>query len=281
MPPQKELTREESRALAGVAASHVVVYHVGFVRLIGNSEELDAEVAGSGTLVTILGGRSAILTAAHVIEKLPERGKIGLLLEASPNPHLERFTVEMELLDLVTIAGASRTVDGPDLALVMVPESVSSRILVRNKAFYNLETRRERMLEKPPDAALGFWGLCGLVGQWTKDLAPERVFTRVKGFHNFFGAGCISSFVERGVFDFFTFETRFGAFYEGPTDYGGVSGGGVWQVLVKERDGVLAIAECLLSGVAYYQSVVDGGIDLACHGRQSIYRHAIAGLPVE
>jgi len=275
-----KLSEAQCRALVGAATAEVVAFHVGFVRLLENQRESDAEVAGSGTLVLISGGRHAILTAAHVIEELPKRGEIGIMLEASPSPRLERFTVTVDMLDMVPIAGASRTADGPDLALVTVPESIAQEILVRNKAFYNLESRRDRMLEHPPAVDLGFWGMCGVVEEWTKDLPPERVFSRVKGFHNFFGAGEVSSFETRGAFDYLKFETRFGRSYEGPDNYGGVSGGGIWQVLVKEQDGEAQVSECLLSGVDFYQTVVDGGIDLSCHGRRSIYEHAFAGQPV-
>jgi len=40
-------------------------------------KSLKAIPAGSGTLVRI-DNRSGILTAAHVLEEIPERGKIGL-----------------------------------------------------------------------------------------------------------------------------------------------------------------------------------------------------------
>jgi len=193
---------------------------------------------------------------------------------------LEQFIIRADDLECVAIAGASRTVEGPDLAVAMVPEDVVGRIMVGSKAFYNLETRRARMVDGPPEADEGLWGLLGVVEEWSSDLPPERGFKRVKGFRSFFGCGPVSGFAERGLFDYLTFETRFGAQYEGPKNYGGMSGGGIWQVLVKKLNGAVTVSECLLCGVAYYQSVVEDGIDLACHGRRSVYVHGFNGVPV-
>ena len=58
-----------------------------------------------------------------------------------------------------------------------------------------------------------------------------------------------------------------------PTSFGGVSGGGVWQVpLIRDRQGDLEADDYILSGVAFYQTKLDGNHRLIrCHGRKTVY----------
>jgi len=221
------------RELVRLASDHVVAFQVGFVRLIGDED--DAEVAGSGTLIRISGDRPTILTASHVIDALSKQGRIGLMLRASRTPPLERFFIDADKVQMLTIGSASHTADGPDLAVVVLPEATASDIASRGKAFYNLGTRCSRMLEPSPRPELGFWGSCGVVHEWTKDLPQERTFSRVKAFRNIFGAGEVSNRVMRGAFDYLTFEARVGSNYEGPDNYQGVSGGAGRDVRTRQR----------------------------------------------
>ena len=273
-----KLTAEEGVVLLEAAAEKVAAFQVAFIRFLGDNEEDDAELAGSGTLVVVSEGRHGILTADHVIKNLPRKGNIGFLLEMSQNPIVARFVVDAENLELVTVGAASYTAAGPDLGLVLLPESTVGRIGAFNKVFYNLSKRQKMMLESPPAINRGFWALSGVIHQWTTDLVPERRFTRVKGFRGFCGAGVITPPVTRGDFDYLTFETRFGESYGGPQNYEGVSGGGIWHVMINVRDDKADVADCLLAGVVFYQESVTGGIDLSCHGPRSVYEHAMVPL---
>ena len=101
----------------------------------------------------------------------------------------------------------------------------------------------------------------------------------LKGFHGFCGFGVVTRPVTRGEYDYLTFEARVSDSYEGPDNYQGVSGGGIWQItIVPPVDGRIEIRECYLSGVVFYQESVPGGIDLSCHGPRSVYEQAIRRL---
>ena len=57
------------------------------------------------------------------------------------------------------------------------------------------------------------------------------------------------------------------------SSFAGVSGGGLWQVIVRKSDtGAITWEDPLLQGVAFWQSdVVDGKRYLLCHGPRSVY----------
>jgi hypothetical protein len=132
------------------------------------------------------------------------------------------------------------------------------------------------VLEKQQPLDHGIWVLSGIPGEWTSDAAPERGFSRVKIFRGGHGAGTVTREYERGEFDYLVFEALYNKHYEGPQDFGGYSGGGLWQLLVKPDNGSLSVTQRFLSGVAFSQSDFKeseaGAIrEITCHGRRSLY----------
>ena len=84
-------------------------------------------------------------------------------------------------------------------------------------------------------------------------------------------------------FDYLINNVLYNDLYEGPENYRGFSGGGLWQLLVKPNGDKLEIADKLLSGVAFYESKkksIDGQItrEITCHGRTSLYQVLIDAL---
>jgi len=88
-------------------------------------------------------------------------------------------------------------------------------------------------------------------------------------------------------FDYLFLEALYNELYEGPDDYGGFSGGSLWQLIVKPNGSSFRIAEILLSGVAFYQSEKkdDGSGQITrhvkCHGRRSLYKALIEKVRAE
>lgn len=119
-------------------------YAIGFVKILPGAGPEDATLAGSGTLVTA-GSRHAILTADHVLNELPSKGEIGLILPTRFAPRLHRATLEMDVGRKATIGRASYDRKGPDLGLILLSQSDISK-LPSSKTFYNLDKRREQML---------------------------------------------------------------------------------------------------------------------------------------
>lgn len=77
--------------------------------------------------------------------------------------------------------------------------------------------------------------------------------------------------------DFLEIGAKYTKGYEGPENYGGFSGGGLWHVLIeRSRNGAVEIKDRILSGVAFYQEpIVDSIRIIRCNGRQSIYKKVI------
>jgi hypothetical protein len=267
---QKLIGVDELRGLLPSINDSISDSAVGFVKLIPNTSPQDATIAGSGTLVSS-GRRHAILTADHVLDVLPNRGEIGLVLPSRRGPQLHRATLDMSIARKRTIGRASYDENGPDIGLVLLaPADVSW--LSSMKTFYNLDKRRESMLAAPRPIELGGWFLSGMIGESTSELSPEHGFARVKAFRGFTGAGVVAAERRREGFDYLEFQAKYDAAYEGPRSFEGVSGGGLWQAVFEEREGAICVSKVLLSGVAFFQSSIQNDVrTISCHGRQSIY----------
>lgn len=269
---ERVVTADEVPEILAATSERIAHFAVGFVKIVG--QEDDAVPAGSGTLITAA-GRHAILTADHALDALPRTGEFGLVLPISgTEPRLHRYRLDTAKVQKISIARASYDRNGPDLGLLVLGSPDVTK-LETTKTFYNLSNRRERMLTGPRSIQMGGWFLVGMAAEWTSDLPPERGFTRVKGFRGLCGAGVVSSEYSAGAYDYLNFEAKYSELYQGPDSYQGFSGGGLWQIELRERDGKPDLGDVLLSGVAFYESEIVGDIrTIYCHGRRSVYEHA-------
>jgi hypothetical protein len=271
---EKEISKQEFRALGESAVPALDAHVIGFVLPKLEANALDASLGGSGTLVTV-DDIHGILTARHVIESLEKSKHVGLVL-AGPTQQLHNILISMDHCQRVELVCQGQPSDGPDLGfLTLPPDTVGT--LKAKKSFYNLSLRRERMLDKPPPLGDGFWVLSGFGGEWTGDGKAQQGFKRVKFFRGMHGAGQVAEEYEEGGFDYLSYEALYNELYEGPDSYGGFSGGALWHLLLKPDGEQLRVADRLLSGVAFLQSGknTDAGGEttkkIACHGRRSVY----------
>lgn len=255
-------------------------FSVGFAKLEEVLGGTDATVGGSGTLVEV-DGVQAILTASHVLYHLPSKGTLGLIL----SHNVQRHTVEVggrNGVKYLQIAHYSESTvrEGPDLgAIILTPEIASS--IGAMKSFVNLSQRRNRMLEEPPALNEGLWFVQGFLAYLTQDRGAMQGYRRVKEFRAQTSAGWVENAPDAVPYDYFTFPISHGEGSGAPADYGGTSGGGLWQVLgsLSASTGELTATEHLLSGVAFYQDCTDGRPSaVRCHGRKSIYEIAYAAI---
>jgi hypothetical protein len=272
---EREVDRDEFRALLESAVPALSIYSIGFALPTVERGTISASLGGSGTLVTI-DKVPGILTANHVIELLGKRQSVGLIV---PSSEIHNVSLNMEVCSCIAFACRGEVSDGPDLGLLIPPHDIVSTLEAK-MSFYNLSTRQIRMLETPPPNDEGFWVLSGYAGEWTSDGGPEKGFSKVKLFKGLHGAGVVKREFNRGEFDYLIYGVLYNDLYEGPDTYGGFSGGGLWQLLVEDNGGKLQIAETLLSGVAFYQSEkIDNAAqvtrEITCHGRRSIYQGLI------
>jgi len=267
------LIKDLPPALVEAATYDLRQFTVAFLRVNDKTGGRQPELLGSGVLVSV-GGTSAILTAHHVIQVLPRTGRLGLLLERTCEPH----SVDTQGVAFLEIARGTRDSVGPDLGAVILAPGIASGVAAI-KTFYNLDTQRERMLYNPPGLGDGVWVAQGFLEERTV-VTPNpdgRGFT--KGFYNFSGVGGPEFGDRIDEFDYFEFPVSEAATQDSPRSWGGMSGGGLWQIMLKrEGDGVVHLPP-LLSGIIFYQQpTTDTQCGVRGHGRRSVYEVAYSSI---
>lgn len=244
-------------------------YSVTFTKIHDN--ESDETLAGSGTLFTCA-GQYGVLTADHVLDELPDRGEFGLHFRyPGKSDQIHRFRINGANVHKITIGKASYSKDGPDLGVLLL-SSPEISTLKAIKSFYNIEKHKSVVLSAPWPLENGGWFLNGFPDELTTDLPTRPGFTKIKGFHGICGAGVVRAERFAGEYDYLDYEVKYTDSYTGPQSYDGFSGGGLWQILIREVEGGLKLEKAILSGVAFYQSnIIDGLRTIFCHGRRSIY----------
>jgi len=214
------------------AAREIANFSVGLAKLIVQDNAGDAIPAGSGTLVRI-GAVAGILTAAHVVKNLPDRGELALMRFPGKPTLLQKQTIDMSLAEKVVIAAGNDGPTGPDLGFLRLP-GVNVQNLQATNSFLNIGIRHG--IELPSHKGSAYIdAVVGVVAEWTKEL-PSRPATRMKSFELLFCGGAVTSKYQPGAFDLCTFQPDFEAGIKPPTSYGGVSGGGLWRIYF-EPDG--------------------------------------------
>jgi hypothetical protein len=256
------------------ATEHLWQYTVGFVGVESKNKVQSATLLGSGVPVNV-NGKHAFLTAAHVIDVLPRSGRLGLVLSATA----EQTTIDISGISYLKIARGDKPEAGPDIAAVMLSSSVASAVASK-KTFYNLASRKEQMLNAPPQDREGIWVASGFVEELTQIDPNPAPYETLKAFCHFGTVGGVDSYRVDKPHDYFVFPVSHPPNSSVPHNFGGVSGSGLWHVLLREdKAGVLAVYQYILQGLTYYQDpYVDGKSALRCHGARSIYSVAYEAI---
>jgi hypothetical protein len=130
--------------LIGLAGSAIADFSIGFAKFNVNGAEEDVAPAGSGALVSV-GSIHGILTAAHVLDELPDHGKVGLI-RFTNNRVIQKLTIEMSLADKLTIHGHASEVDGPDMGFLRLSSNQVATLNATN-VFFDLSKRKESVLD--------------------------------------------------------------------------------------------------------------------------------------
>jgi hypothetical protein len=246
-------------------------YSTALVRVTkGRDRKEIAQLVGSGTFV-FSSNAYGILTAAHVVDLLKGKFSLGLTLKEQEH----KYAIDSMHLAIRRIANGQVDSEGPDLAFIQLPTSEIPTIKATS-TFYNLDRNRDRILSTPPDLDMGIWALCGVPDILTTDGASEIGFESRKEFYSRCGFGGIRSIYEVDGFDYCDFEVKYDSSPNIPESFGGVSGGGLWQIPLQKRpDQIIEAKEYILSGVAFYQTQRNGiNRSIKCHSRKSIYDKA-------
>lgn len=232
---------------------------------------------GSGTFVKV-GEAYGILTAHHCADLLSGRYRLGLSVAREGDEH--NFNVAPDTLNIIHIAKPLTDELGPDLAFIgIVDWEKISRIMV-SKSFYDLLSDRTRMLTEPPEVLTSAWYVCGVPNITFLPTKSEASFDQAFEFQELCGFGGVDQIIENDGYDYSDMYISPGEGDPPPQSFGGMSGGGLWQVPWPPSDGSdESIPEMLLSGVIFYQGTTEDGTRfLRSHFRKSVYHHVIDAL---
>ncbi len=261
-----EIPESLIKEIAGVIHS----YSTPLIKITQKDEKNEnGLLIGSGTFINIQ-GVCGILTAHHVAHQLEFGCLLGLIL--IPNEH--RNVTNIQYLKIVDIAKGSNDADGPDLSFIQLPSTKVSEIKPY-KHFIDLAVDREIMLDKPPEIHGGIWFLCGTLGEKTKEEKSSRGVGPVLALEGMCAAVGVDRFYTQDGFDYIEADIAYDIELDIPNTFGGMSGGGLWQVPIKKyNDGKLESVRYFLSGVAFYQSEIrESKRFIKCHGRESLYKN--------
>lgn len=249
-------------------AEHLSLYSVGFSAIRVTTRGEQSAASGSGTLVHV-DGRRTVLTADHVAEQLERANRISLLIDWSGG--LRRCAFERTHLSFARLARGTDDGEGPDLALIFLPqadEAVSS--LGAHKCFYNLDRRIEMLGCNFPGLEYGFWFPCGVPAEGSRELEPMRCFARARGAWGLCAIAGRPTEFQRDGFDYLDFNVPESG-KDIPSSLGGMSGAGLWQVRLRQRsDGEIYVQDYFLAGVVFYEWYPPAR-HLRCHGRRSLH----------
>ncbi len=223
------------------------------------------QLAGSGTLVQV-GDSLYVLTAAHVWEEvLKSASKIGITLPEDLN---HRFLMD---IDTIVPVGAPKlpkwTEWGPDIIFLRIPPECVGAIKPF-RVFYNLSFKgpfqQQKIALKTPH--LETWIIIGAPHALGKFPTPHYADIQINAF---FCSAPVSH--SKNGFDFLDFKADT-SLPDVPKSFGGVSGGGLWKILVFESPSTGKIdSTATLEGVAFFQSIIDDShCVIRCHGPETI-----------
>jgi len=242
-------------------------YTVGLIGLKVENGAPRVQLLGSGTLIHNE-ERYGILTANHVVKRVKKYEKIGLNLVE----YAHKYTIDVKILKLITVGASADNTLRPDIAVIEIPVNKVAEIKAK-KSFWNLKKFRQQIISQPVQSDKGVWALAGSPDERTTQVYTNKHFAETKVFCMLVGFVGVGKEWSDESFDYIEALVSYKDNGGVPSDFGGVSGGGLWQTPLRKNQEERIVAERpILSGVAYYQTdVVDEERSIYCHGRNSIY----------
>lgn len=224
---------------------------------------------GSGTLLRI-GNRYGILTAYHVAKELDGASHLGLDILDSPSS----FIIDKDYIQIITIAKPVSESAGPDLAFIVLTRNDAETIKASTTFFHSIDRDLSERGNNEAIGNTGVWFLCGVPEEKTAESGAWSHYQKVYAFQHYTFPGIIDSPFTDGEYDFVEMEINYSQYENPPVNFGGMSGGGLWQVTIEQlADGEIKPLSFHLSGVIFYQSdFIDGKRRIRCHFRNSIKR---------
>lgn len=262
---------ELPRAVHDEVSESLKHFTVGITRVHRRDRRETSEFVGSGTLA-IVNGQPCILTADHVLAELASCDRVGLISDFDGG--LRRIAYDLPHVQVRRLARGQVDAEGPDLGAIILPEA-NLGALKATKTFYNIDARRERFAADYVDTTRGAWFNMGVIEEGSRTLPAEGQFAEITGFFGMCGVSACPTVSHHNGLEYLEsrvpYEVRTPDI---PESFGGLSGGGFWQVLLhSDVQGTIHMTEPILSGVTFYQSAIEKSVRrLRSHGRDAIYR---------
>jgi hypothetical protein len=221
---------------------------------------------GSGSLVFV-NNSHFILTAAHVWDALQSAPVLGITVTDNIN---HKFQIPIPTIVSTTLQPENLDWNewGPDLALLRIPPEQVGGIKAFQVFEHIMAPRKVLNVE-----TLEVWVAVGAPGEFGK-FTPTHADLQISG--RFVGPSPVTN----GQYDYFDFELDSSA-PDMPKSWGGMSGGGLWRVLVyySPETGKIDWTQRLW-GVIFWQFPLKNGYRIVrSHGYQSITAIAKSVLP--
>jgi hypothetical protein len=210
--------------LIPAVALQLADFSIGFAKLSTIAGRAHVHPAGSGALVSV-GSIHGILTAAHVLQELPDSGEVGLI-RFTREPKIQTQTIEMSLTERLAILGSGEVADGPDIGFLRLTSTQVATLNATTNIFFNLSRRQNSVLENRHPSTEYFEGISGIIAEWTiYRTGVEAGFQHLIGFRGLFGVGCVAGVHDHDGYDLVSFKTERNENKNAPIDYRGWSGG--------------------------------------------------------
>lgn len=235
---------------------------------VTNNEEDKFRQCGSGTFVRI-GTKPFILTAAHVIDELEKNHIIGFGI--SDDLHI--YKVEVSHINFTILKSDNYSDSGPDLGLISIPPHHVGNIEAK-RVFLNLDNQKILLNQNTLGNEVGVWCAIGFPERKTGECIIGN--TIVIGYYGQISILSLDSSYEMGEYDYLKFSMPGNQQPDGIETYQGLSGGGVWQLIIGHKDGNLYIKDFLFKGVMFYERAEESDKrEIVCHGPLSTYKFVL------
>jgi hypothetical protein len=239
---------------------------------------LDWRFIGSGTLIRF-GECHGVLTASHVVSNKDWQINAGAYskqtLRTAVAEYAHDLSIEARRLEIERTIRKSDEY-GPDLAFIRIPDSEFLHAILPRKSFFDICSSAEKKFAEAGKSD-GIMVFSGFPEADRFDGQPELGFDIV---HGLIGYGFITGREheeEREGYDYIEVGASYAGDNKPPVSFGGVSGGGLWQVPVfRKKDHGLGqeyYEGIFLAGVVIYETpIVNDYRRIRGHGPKSLYK---------
>jgi len=169
---------------------------------------------------------------------------------------------------------------GPDIAFIEILDQSKIETIHAIKSFWEISSQNyETCVRACSSNSKYLWAIAGIPEASLTEEPPQGGFNQVSGLqHQIYFGGARESFEKNGI-DYIEIDANYSTDTKIPESFGGISGGGLWTIPVKNNTNnieELVFADPVLAGLVFYQTEKANDIRrLRCHGPKFLYSSII------